>query len=87
MARGKLKVSHPFRLEQRWQGPPRLIRHVGHTFKRLTRWLPAYVLFRGTSVILDDDFSSFIPELKRTGRRFIIRKNMRFQRAIFVEVR
>ncbi len=62
-----------------------VIRHSGGRWSNLTRWLPAIVIVRKREFVLDDDFSILIEDLRRAGKRFIVRQNARRQRALFVE--
>ena len=62
-----------------------VLRHGGRTYFNLTRWLPDKIQVSGAWIVVEDDFSILIENLKQSKRRFIIRQNARKQRALFVE--
>ena len=62
-----------------------VIHHDGRRWFNLTRYLPATMQTNKGWIVIEDDFSSIINDLRRDGKRFIIRENKRKQRALFVE--
>lgn len=57
----------------------------GIKYVNLTRWLPSTVNANGMIISINDDFSILVAGLEKAGTKYFIKKNLKGQRALFVE--